>query len=214
MKKAIVIGATGMVGTELVKLLLQDEAYSEVVSLVRRSSGVSHLRLTEKIIDFNKPETWKQFVTGDVLFSALGTTISNAKSKEAQYQVDFTYQFTVAKIAAENGVPHYVLISSAGANSKSLTFYMKMKGKLEDAVQSLPFKVISILRPGQLAGKRAEIRLGEKTGLVVMYSLNKLGLFKRYKPIFGRQVAQAMIRAAEKANSATYTLDEVYELIN
>jgi len=214
MKKAIVIGATGMVGTELIKLLIQNETYTEIVSLVRRPSGVTHPKLTERIIDFNHPETWSMFMKGDVLFSTLGTTLSKSKSKDAQYKVDFTYQFTAAKTAAENGVAHYVLISSAGANSKSLTFYMRMKGKLEDAIQTLPFKVISILRPGQLAGKRSEIRLGEKTGLAVMLGLNKLGFFKRYRPIYGHQAAQAMIRAAEKANSATYTLDEVFELIH
>ena len=149
MKKAIVIGATGMVGTQLIKLLLENETYSEILSLVRHASGVKHPKLTERIINFDLPETWSEYLKGDVLYSTLGTTLAQAKSKKAQYNVDYNYQFSVAKIAAENGVPHYVLISSAGANSKSLTFYMSMKGKLEEAIQSLPFKVISILRPGQ-----------------------------------------------------------------
>lgn len=212
MKKAIVIGGTGMVGTQLIKQLIENETYSEIVSLVRRGSGVTHPKLFEHIVNFDQPESWSYLITGDVLFSTLGTTIAQAKTKEAQFKVDYTYQFIVAEIAAKNGVSSYVLISSAGANSNSKAFYMRMKGQLEDAVQRLPFKVISLIRPGQLAGNRTEKRIGEKIGLSVMYFLNKLGLFKRYKPILAYQVAQAMINAAEKKQSGIYNLDDVFQL--
>lgn len=211
-QKAIVIGSTGMVGKELVKKLIENEHYSGIISLVRRPSGIISPKLDEHIIDFDRPDTWKDLVKGDVLFSALGTTIAKAKSKEEQFKVDFTYQYNVAKIAVENGATSYVLVSSAGANSNSKAFYMNMKGKLDEAVQGLPFEYINILRPGQLHGKRAEKRLGEKVGLSVMYSLNKIGLFKRYKPIKDKKVAKAMIHAARKTHSTIYTLDEVHEL--
>ncbi len=214
MKKAIVIGSTGMVGTQLIKLLIENEEYSEIVSLVRRSGGVKHPKLKEEIINFDKPEEWKNLVTGDVLFSTLGTTIAQAKTKENQFKIDYTYQFTVAEVAAKNGVSNYVLVSSAGASSKSAVFYSKMKGELEDAVQKLPFEIISILRPGQLDGNRTEKRVGEKIGLAVMYFLNKGGLFKRFRPIVAVQVAKAMINAASKKTSASYTLDEVHKLAN
>ena len=212
MKKAIVIGGTGMVGTQLIKQLIEKETYSEIVSLVRRGNGVTHPKPFEHVVNFDQPEGWSNLIKGDVLFSTLGTTIAQAKTKEAQFKVDYTYQFTVAEIAANNGVPNYVLISSAGANSNSKAFYMSMKGQLEDAVQRLPFKVISLIRPGQLAGNRTEKRTGEKIGLSVMYFLNKLGLFKRYKPILAYQVAQAMINAAEKTQSGIYNLDDVFQL--
>jgi uncharacterized protein YbjT (DUF2867 family) len=212
MKKAIVIGATGMVGTQLIKQLIEDKNYAEIISLVRRPSGVIHPKLNEQIIDFDQPENWKTQVTGDVLFSTLGTTIAQAKTKAAQYKVDFTYQYDVAAIAAANGVPAYVLISSAGADSNSKVFYTNMKGQLEVAVKSLPFKAISIIRPGQLTGERTENRLAEKIALQLMYGLNKIGLFLKYKPIQGWQVAQAMIHAAEKRQSGTYTLNEVFDL--
>jgi uncharacterized protein YbjT (DUF2867 family) len=211
-KKAIVIGATGMVGAQLIKLLVENEEFNEIVSLVRRESGFNHPKLKEQIIDFEKPESWSKLITGDVLFSTLGTTIARAKTKDAQFKVDFTYQFKVAEMAAKNGVSRYVLVSSSGANSKSGNFYLNMKGKLEDAVQSLPFEVISILRPGQLDGNREENRTGEKIALSVMYGLNKLGLFRRYKPIQAVQVAQVMINAAQKTQSASYSLDEVHKL--
>ena len=201
-----------MVGTQLIKLLMENEEFTKIVSLVRRESGFNHVKLKEHIIDFDQSENWSNLVKGDVLFSTLGTTIAQAKTKDAQFKVDFTYQFTVAEIAAKNGVSKYVLISSAGADSKSKIFYSKIKGELEDAVQSLPFKVISILRPGQLDGNRSEKRIGEKIALSVMYGLNNLGLFMRYQPIQAVQVARAMINAVNKTQSASYSLDEVHQL--
>jgi len=212
LKKAIVIGATGMVGTQLIKLLIENPDYSEIISFVRRSGGIISPRLTEHVIDFDKPETWKGLVKGNVLFSSLGTTIAQAKTKDAQYKVDFTYQFNVAKIAAENGVTKYVLISSAGANPESKVFYVKMKGELEKAIQSLPFDIISVIKPGLLAGDRIENRPGEKIGYTLLNGLNKLGLFKRYKPIQASIVAKAMVNAAKAKKSGSYTLDEVFKL--
>lgn len=212
MKKAIVIGATGMVGTQLIDLLLHTRQYSEVVSLVRKPTGITHPKLSEYRIDFDKPEKWKELIKGDVLFSTLGTTLARAGSKDAQYKVDFTYQYEIARIAAKNGVQRYVLVSSAGANARSGAFYMRMKGQLEDAVKTLPFQVVSIIRPGQLAGERTEKRMGETIGLKVMKFLNKIGMFKRYRPIHARQVALAMINAANKAQSGSYTLDQVFSL--
>ena len=212
MKKAIVIGGTGMVGLQLVKQLIEDEKYDEIISLVRRSSGINNPKLQEKIINFDQPESWSNLITGDVLFSTLGTTIAQAKTKDAQFKVDYTYQFIVAETAAKNGVGTYVLISSAGANSKSSVFYSNMKGKLEDAVQALSFKQITIIRPGQLAGNRVEKRKSEKIALSIMFLINKLKLLKRYKPIQAYQVARAMINAAENKNSGIYSLDKVFEL--
>ena len=212
MKKAIVIGGTGMVGARLINLLLENNEFSEVISLVRRSGNVVHPKLNEVIIDFEKPEEWINFVVGDVLFSTLGTTLANAKTKEAQFKVDFTYQFLVADIAAQNGVSNYVLVSSAGANPQSAVFYSQMKGKLDAAVKSLPFEYISILRPGQLDGSRTENRIGEKLSLAVMYGLNKIGILRKYRPIEDVDVAKAMIHASQKCESGIYTLNEVHDL--
>lgn len=212
MQTAIVIGATGMVGTQLILQLIATTDISKIVSLVRRASDVEHPKLEEHVIDFDKPESWAELVKGDVLFSCLGTTLANAKSKAAQYKVDFTYQFNVAQVAAQNKVPKYVLVSSAGANANSSNFYIRTKGELDEAVTKLPFSTTHIMRSGQLAGERNEKRLGEKMGLKVMYALNKLGLFKRYRPIEACQVARAMILAARKDDSGIYTLNELFEI--
>lgn len=212
MKKAIVIGGTGMVGTQLIKQLVMNGDYSEVVSLVRRRSGFSHHKLNEQLIDFDKPQEYKILIEGDVLFSALGTTRANAKSKDAQYRVDFEYQFEVAKIAAQQGIKKYVLVSSAGVNANSGNFYLRMKGQLDDAIQLLGFETTSIIRPGQLDGNRKEKRTGEKISLAIMYFINSIGLFRKYRPIKASEVARALINAAAKPKTAIYTLSEVFEL--
>lgn len=213
MKKAIVIGSTGLVGTQLVNLLMNNENFTEIISFVRRSSGVSHPKLTEHIVNFDNPDEWKELVKGDVLFSAMGTTLAKAKTKDFQYKVDFTYQYETAKAAFENGVPCYVLVSSAGANPDSINFYLNMKGKLEKEINRLPFKSTQIFRPGQLDGNRKEKRLGEKLALKLTYFANKLGLFNKYRPIQGSELAKAMIAASEKPQSGIYTLNQIFDLI-
>lgn len=213
MKKAIVLGSTGMVGTQLIDLLLQSNDYAEVVSLVRRASGITHPKLNEQVVDFDKPETWSNFVKGDVLFSCMGTTIAKAKTKDNQYKIDYSYQYNVAEAASKHGVSTYVLVSSAGANENSVTFYTHMKGQLDADVQKLPFKVISILRPGQLYGDRTENRVAEKIALSIMFALNKLGILKKFKPIHAREVAQAMINSADNKENRIFTLDEVFGLL-
>lgn len=213
MKKAIIIGATGMVGMQLVKQILEYENYKEVIVLGRRSCRINHPKLKEYIVDFDNPESWKNLVKGDVLFSTLGTTLKTAGSKDLQYKVDYTYQYHVAEVAANQGIETYVLVSSAGANLKSSSFYLRMKGELEVAVAALPFKYITILRPGQLDGYRNENRLAEKIGLSVMYALNSIGILKRYQPIQASEVAQVMLAVANLKVSKTYELNELFHFI-
>ena len=197
-KTALVIGATGLVGRCLVDKLIADERFEKVLAFVRRSTGKQNRKLEEHPIDFDRPEPWQDRVKGDVLFSALGTTLRKAGSKEAQYKIDYTYQYNTARAAAENGVPQYVLVSSAGASPRSRIFYSRMKGELEEAVKHLPFQHISIIQPGMLAGKREEFRLGERIALPLLNVLHRVPGLGAYKPIDACLVAQAMINVCFK----------------
>lgn len=214
MKTALVIGATGLVGSELLNVLLADNRFDKVRVFVRRSTGNSHTKLEEHIVNFDAIDTWKQSLTGDVLFSAMGTTLKQAGSKDAQYKIDYTYQYNVAKAASENGVPQYVLISSAGASPQSRIFYSRMKGELEEAVKKLTFSNIHILQPGMLQGHRQEPRAGERIGIAVLSVLRSIPGLKKYRPIEGRTVARAMIHAAfrENARVEIWTLENVFTL--
>jgi uncharacterized protein YbjT (DUF2867 family) len=214
MKTAIIIGATGLVGNKLVHLLLNDDQIAKVIVFVRRSLTIQHEKLEERIINFDKAETWMHDVKGDILFSALGTTIKQAGTKAQQYKVDYTYQYQFAQAAALNQVPVYALVSAASSSPDSSIFYSRIKGELEREVKSLPFKSIHIIQPGLLSGARQEERFGEKLGYQVLKAVNSIGLFKKYRPIEGRTVAMALRNAAFSATPGvhTYTLDDVFKL--
>ena len=209
---AVVIGGTGLVGSELLKLLLDDPRFAMVVSMGRRKTGLASPKLHEVIVDFEEPGEWAKAVQGDVAFSALGTTRSQAGSKEAQKRVDFDYQLDFAKAAGNNGVKRYALCSSASADAGSPMFYSRIKGELDRDVQALGFERVRIVRPSLLSGGREKERVGEKVGSAMLGAVNALGLLKKYREISGTLVARAMIEATFDPTPGTrvYTLDEVF----
>jgi uncharacterized protein YbjT (DUF2867 family) len=213
---ALVIGATGLVGTELIKQLQNDAVFKKVIVFTRRKLKSEHPKTHQHVIDFNDTGSWAHLLKGDVLFSTLGTTLKAAGSKEAQYLVDYTYQYQVAKAASENKVQHYVLVSAAYASPESRVFYSRMKGELERDVKLLPFTNISIIRPGMLTGDRKEKRIGEKIGIAVLKFACLIPGLGAMKPIHASIVAKAMIKACNhKSNSVNvYTLSEVFHLAN
>ncbi len=211
---AIIIGASGLVGSALLKLILADPQFSKIKSFARNSAGIDHPKLEEYLIDFDKINTIKDKVRGDVLFSCLGTTMGKAGSKDAQYKVDYTYQYEFANYANQNGVSSYLLISSASADSNSMFFYTRMKGELEDAVKELSFSKIRILQPSVLQGDRKEERFGERLGGTVINALSKvIPPLRKYRSITGPEVARAMVAYYKDNHServVTFKLDELF----
>lgn len=194
--KAILIGATGATGKDLLELLLKDESFTQVDVFVRRKLEISHNKLNIHVIDFDKPEQWKHLVKGDVLFSCLGTTLKAAGGKDAQWKIDYEYQYQFAKAAKEKGVTNYVLVSSSGADVNSIIYYTKMKGKLEEAVKALNFLKIIIFNPPILERKNTD-RKGEIIALKAIKFFNKFGLLLSQKPLPTEILAQAMINSAK-----------------
>jgi uncharacterized protein YbjT (DUF2867 family) len=194
--KALVIGATGATGKDLVQQLLNDRDFEEVNIFVRKPLNLQNDKLKVHVVNFEKPEEWKSFVKGDVAFSCLGTTLKDAGSKEAQKKVDFDYQYEFAKAAKENNVDDYVLVSAYGANPKSKIFYSKMKGELEEAVKQLHFNKITIFKPGMLERKDSE-RTGEVLGSRIIKFANKIGLFESQKPLPTEVLAKAMVNSSK-----------------
>jgi len=194
--KALVIGATGATGKDLVNQLLNDKEFDEVDIFVRKPVDIQNNKLKVHVVNFEKPEEWKEMVKGDVAFSCLGTTLKDAGSKEAQKKVDFDYQYEFAKAAKENQVEDYILVSAYGANPDSKIFYSKMKGELEEAVKQLHFNKITIFKPGMLERKDSE-RTGEVLGSRIIKFANKLGLLESQKPLPTDILAKAMINSSK-----------------
>lgn len=212
-KKAIVIGATGLVGRAIVDQLVSSEHVSEIITLTRRPSPHVSTKVCNQVVDFDHLNNYiTLFVDADFLFSCLGTTVKQAGSIVEQGRVDLDYQFEAAQLAVNNGVNHYLLVSSAGANDQSNNPYLKMKGILEQRIKQLPFKRISIFQPSLLLGQRTEFRLGEKMASGLMPLLCLIPLLRRFRPITGGQVAARMVLSSQELGPSIeiLCLDEIF----
>lgn len=192
--KALIIGATGATGKDLVQVLLQDPDYTMIVIFVRRTSGMVHPKLREIITDFDNLEEVSQHINGDVWFSCLGTTLKMAGSKEQQWHIDYDLPAKFAEIAKRNGVPKLVLLSAYGASATSRVFYSQIKGKLEDYLDSLAFDQYIIFRPGMLLRKGTD-RSGERITGGVLHFLNSLGLIRKFRPLPTSILAEKMAKS-------------------
>lgn len=200
-RKAVVAGATGLVGKELVRQLLEDEAYGSVVILVRRKTGLAHPKLTERIVDYralaggDEQAVQALDLAGADVFCALGTTIKKAGTQEAFREVDYDYPLALGRLAKEQGAARFLIVTAIGANPASRIFYSRVKGEVEEALRALNLPALDLFRPSLLLGKREEFRLGERLAALFMPWLS--GLLGKYRPVHGRTVAAAMIQAAK-----------------
>lgn len=192
--RAIIIGATGAVGRDLLEQLLADSRFERVDIFVRSAKcKVQSAKLHVHVIDFEKPEMWRKDVQGDVLFSCLGTTLKQAGGQKPQWRVDHDYQLEFAQAAVENGVGEYALVSSMGAKASSMNFYMRMKGTLEDEVKAMPFRHVTIVQPPSLIRKNSD-RWAETTSVRILQALNRIGLLRGVTPMPTEVVAACMLR--------------------
>jgi uncharacterized protein YbjT (DUF2867 family) len=215
MKTALVIGSTGLIGSQLVDVLLESVHYQKVIIFVKRESGKSHPKLEQHIINFDAPETFQHLVKGDDVFCTIGTTIKKAGSQSAFRKVDYEYPIAFSKIAKTNNIKQFLIVSSLGANKDSNNFYLKTKGEMEAALAKANFETTVIVRPSLLLGQRSEFRLGEKIGAFFSkgFSFLLLGSLKKYLPIESSTVARALYLLAQ-SNVKGYIIYESDELQN
>jgi uncharacterized protein YbjT (DUF2867 family) len=216
--KAILIGATGLIGGLLLQKLLNDPEFTNIKLVSRRTAGLQAARLEEVLIDFENVDQFKkEMINTDVIFCCIGTTQKKVKGDKTAYRkIDFDIPVKAAMFCAEQKMGKYILVSSAGADAASKNFYLQLKGETESAVLQQAIGSIYIMRPSILLGKRNEFRLLESSGKAIMQLLSILliGRLSKYKAILAKDVAAAMLDAAKKTGTGRfiYHYKEIMEL--
>jgi len=217
-KTAAIIGATGMIGQDILELALNDPYFEYIRVIVRRPFDRQHPKLEIKLVDFKDAESYKLALEGvDMIFSCIGTTQKNVRGDEALYrEIDFDIPVNGAKYGKETGVQKFALVSAVGADTHSRTFYLRLKGEVEKAVIAQEIPATHIMQPSQLLGKRKEYRLAERIVMPLMKVLSPLfaGKARKFRAIEGVELAKAMIAAnqSEKTGVFRYTYDGIREL--
>ncbi|MFJ7756071.1 NAD(P)H-binding protein [Peribacillus muralis] len=206
MKTAMVLGATGIVGTQLVKQLSKSDIYKEIHLLTRRNVEINEPNCMLHTVDFERLSSFAHLFNVTDVFICLGTTIKKAKSKEAFRKVDYDYVMEAARIAKSCNVEKILVITAMGANSKSAFFYSRVKGDVEVGLQQLGLKSVHIFRPSLLLGDRDEFRAGEKvSGLLISTAqFIFIGPLRPYRAIEAKKVAAAMYAAAQTSTAGLH----------
>lgn len=197
--KAILIGATGLIGQNLLMKLLSDDNYSHVLVISRKSLKLKHKKLNELVINFDDLAKHESEIVGDVVFCCLGTTIKKTPDLIIYRKIDYQYPLDVANIAFKNGAKQYHLISAMGADVKSRLFYSRTKGEVERDLQQIHFEAIHIYRPALLDGERKEERAAENLMIGLFRLINPIliGPLRKYRSIKIEKVADAMLAKAK-----------------
>ena len=197
-RKALILGSTGLIGGFCLQALLNDPAYSEVIALVRKPLLKTHRKLKTVISKFSNLENDLSKILVDDVYCCLGTTIKKAGSQEAFKQIDFSLVVTVAELMRRQGAEQFLVISSMGADPNSKVFYNRIKGEMEEALQQMNYPCLRIIRPSLLLGEREEFRLGERIGVLLSPVLKPLmmGSLRKYRPIQAESVARFMVKVA------------------
>ena len=214
-KTAIIIGATGLTGGILTKLLLKDSRYAKVRLISRSSCGLQDPKLEEYLVDMFALKEHAHLFSGDELFCCIGTTKAKTPNETIYRKIDFDIPVTAAELCKSSGVKTFAVISSLGANPKSSIFYSRLKGEMEAAVTALQLDKTIIIRPSLISGKRSEYRTGEQLGKAVMKLINPIliGPLKVYRSIAPETIAKAMIWLANNPiNKQVFLSNELQEL--
>lgn len=217
MKKAILFGASGYVGSYLLQDLLNNDAYEQVTIVVRKDLNIQHPKLKTVLGDFNDLPNLRAEIVADDVFIALGTTKKKTPDLKKYYQIDHDYPVLAAKIALENGAKAVFMVTAIGANSKSKIFYSRTKGDAERDVLALNYAHTHIFQPSMILGNRKEYRASEKIFIKLFRLINPIftGKSSKYKGIEGKHIAKAMLKSAENPTEKVkiYQWKEMDDLI-
>ncbi len=217
-KKAIIAGATGLIGKFVLSYLLHDKNYSEIIVISRQALVLKDPKIKNIICNFENIENFSNDLIADDVFCCLGTTIKVAGSKENFKKIDLHYPIKLANITRKNGASKFLVVSAMGANKNSNIFYNQVKGELEETLKGIGFKGLYIFRPSLLLGMRKEFRLGERIAIISSKIWSPiLSLFaKQYKPIDAMVVAFAMHQKAADSSFEHQTLssDQIQSIFN
>ncbi|WP_430908747.1 NAD(P)H-binding protein [Maribacter sp. 2-571] len=214
-KTAILLGATGLTGGHLLRLLLEDGRYSQIRLFSRRAIGFEHPKLVEFIGDLKNLASFKKDFAGNVVFCCIGTTKAKTPDKDAYRTIDLGIPVAAAELCKQNGIDTFVVLSALGADSKSAIFYNRVKGEMQDAVQRLGLTKTHIMQPSLIGGDRTEKRTGEWLGKLVMKGLDRLlvGPLKKYRTIHPQTIAKAMVWVANhQVEKQIIKSDEIFEI--
>lgn len=214
-KTAIILGATGLTGKLLLARLVADDSYSSIKLFSRRESGNSSPKITEFIGDVLQLENFKNDFTADEVFVCIGTTSSKTRDRSVYKAIDFGIPVNAARLARENNIPTFLVMSSIGANTKSNIFYSKTKGEMEQAVLNQNIPHTYILRPSLIMGERDKRRIGESIGTVLLKltTFFLFGRLKKYRAIKADCIASAMINLAKsKPDMQILSSDSIQEI--
>lgn len=202
MKKAIVFGATGFIGSHLLRELLNSPDYERVITVTRKPLALSHPKLTTLIGDLASLPALKPQLVADEVFIALGTTRKHTPDEAEYYKIDHDYPVLAAEIAQANGAKSVFLVTAVGANARSSVFYVRTKGEVERDVLALNFDHTHIFRPSMILGERDEDRPRERMIIAVWNVINPLlvGPVDRYRGLAGEEIARAIAKAAQHAS--------------
>lgn len=199
-KKAIIVGASGLIGSKLLAILSTQPDYAEILVIGRKKIRTSNTKVTQLVIDFEYLDHYTNSITGDVLFCCMGTTKSLTPNLTEYRKIDHDYPVKLGEIALKNRINEYHFVSAIGANSESSNFYTRMKGDTEDDLKKIGLKSLHIYEPSILIGHRKKSRPLERIAALVMRIINPLlvGRLKKYMAIAASDVAIAMYKQSLK----------------
>lgn len=208
MKTALIAGATGLVGKQLINELIANTEFEKIIAISRRNLSIVHPKLECRIMNFDLMDSFDYNGKIDVCFCALGTT-QKKSGREGTLKVDYEYVLNLARLCARLAIPKFLVVSSQGANPNSPIFYLRTKGQMEVAVGKTNVDTIYVVRPSLITGEREEFRLGETMGYYTYKVLQPIlvGKLKKLRSVSGLQIARCMISLSTQDKTGFYTIE-------